>query len=92
MLLQNRIQQANANLNELQNRYNELIRQRNQVASEFRQRQINNEIAKVEQDIRQERNTINTTQAALDQLIAAARQLGKEDLLGIMKEEEEIVP
>lgn len=91
-LLEKTISEAGERRETLRKQYNDLLQQRQNAASDFRKRQLTKEIEKAEIQIRTESNTIDSTRKALDQLIAAARQLGKEEALGIMTEREVEVP
>jgi hypothetical protein len=90
--LERLIDETGISLEGLQIQYNDLVKQRNEAVSDLRKNQISEELDKVESAIRGERSNLESARAALDRLFLAARELGKEEMLGMLKQEGEEIP
>jgi hypothetical protein len=69
--------------------YNNLIAQRDNTETEIQRNQLNNQIDSVVGDINGETALLTEIQDSIDRLVAAARELGKEAALGLVRERQD---
>ena len=70
----------------LRERYNQLLAERNAEQSEVRIIQLNQQIGALDTQISDQNARLQALDAAYNQLLAVARELGKEEALGLMRE------
>jgi hypothetical protein len=77
---------AESRLNSLRNRYNALVAERENSASEGQRLALTQQIETLSGTIRSEERRLADVSAKIERIIAAARELGKEEVLGLMIE------
>jgi hypothetical protein len=83
------IQFSRDRLAALRERYNLVIAERDGEQSEARRIMLNDQIKALEGSIAMENDRLGSARAAYDELFRIARELGKEEALGLMKERQE---
>jgi hypothetical protein len=80
------ISHAESRLAALRDRYNTVLVERNSAQTEPQRIQLNQQIEALDQSIVAQNDRLARIRGAYDQLVAAARALGKEEALGLMTE------
>lgn len=86
--LEQLISESDTRLRSLRQRYNDVLRERNTAELEPRKEQLGRQLQALETSITEERDRLDAARSALDSLVQAARQLGKEEAIGLMIEQE----
>jgi len=77
---------SDGRLREHRDRYNQVLQERNSTDSEGRRLLLNQQLAELEQAIRDETVRRDEVRRAAERLVEVARQLGKEEELGLMRD------
>jgi len=84
--LEGAIRSARERLAALRSRYNDVMAERDAEVSESRKIKLTLQLEALDKSITDQNTRLSAANAAYNQLVAVARELGKEEALGLMKE------